>query len=396
MDASTLFCVVCLALILYTMRSSEKGCLAHSMHAKSALLISATVTTTMNEQHCTMHRMKDTFDNESYIVSATVSSSRVLFMLDTAYAGAPVLSGHYLALMKRGHASTGTVQEQWTKLRQYMSSQKRNSISDAEIQKVIREFVQNSSCRSFTSGCTMRLMGIGSTSEAQSDMFLCPSLDIADVNDRHQGDVLVTNPLRGSVHILTSDYCLHRQPVVIEADPSDSSKLLLILHADKSRRGKFVSTGKVYPVKLVGGAFLVPMTVGGATLQVVVDTGAAACLSISKSALHKMKTCALPKAAKRARQAGVNGEKICSDIVLCDIGLGGSVLNNVNVFVNSMDVQGADGYAGVGLLRAFDIWFTSHEIGFVRNQMPLLPTNDRLLSPGYCTNSTVQSKCTRI
>ena len=111
MDSSTVFCLVCLVLVLHMLHRSESVIVTTCSSAKLVGMSTTPVTTTTNEQHCTMHRMMDTFQNESYVVSATVSSSRVLFMLDTAYAGAPVLSGHYLALIRKGRIGTGTVHE---------------------------------------------------------------------------------------------------------------------------------------------------------------------------------------------------------------------------------------------------------------------------------------------
>ena len=43
-------------------------------------------------QHHPLHLLDDGTGNESLIVDGTLAGDRVLFLLDTAYAGAPVLS----------------------------------------------------------------------------------------------------------------------------------------------------------------------------------------------------------------------------------------------------------------------------------------------------------------
>ena len=228
----------------------------------------------------------------------------------------------------------------------------------------------------------MRLMGIGTTTEARADMLLCPSLmrDNAAV-----GDVLVTNPLQGSPHILTIDYLLHRHPCLL--CPA-WQRLFLDMPAWEvaSTRPSFEFHANP---RLVGGAPSVVMTVGGAELQIVIDTGAAAALSLSPTAISKLKVCGnMGDGPLKAMQTGVNGEKICSDIVTASVQIGSTVFPSVQIFANSEDVQGADGYAGMGLLRALDLWLAPHEIGFRPSGLP--PGMSRAMTPGTCGKRPLQ------
>ena len=141
--------------------------------------------------------------------------------------------------------------------------------------------------------------------------------------------------------------------------------------------------------RLVGGAFSVAMTVGGTELQIVIDTGAAAALSLSADAIAKLETCQGLEVPQKAIQTGVNGERICSDVLSARVQIGRTVaFDHVQVFANSEDVQGADGYAGMGLLRAVDVWLSPHEVGF--RPSGRMPSKSLALAPGSCGKRVVQ------
>jgi hypothetical protein len=152
------------------------------------------------------------------------------------------------------------------------------------------------------------------------------------------------------------DYLLHRAPCLIRPGVSH-----IRFRADSSTHARgFVMHS---PAKFVGGAFAVPMRVGGAVLQIVVDTGAAAALSLSAAAVDRLEVCDV--SGQRAYQSGVNGERVCSDVLYAPVRVLDTLdLGLVPVFANSEDVQGADGYAGMGLLRALDLWMQPDAIGF--------------------------------
>ena len=52
--------------------------------------------------------------------------------------------------------------------------QLKTTVDQESRRRSLRGFLEACNCRSFTSGCTMRLMGIGTTTEARADMLLCP------------------------------------------------------------------------------------------------------------------------------------------------------------------------------------------------------------------------------
>jgi hypothetical protein len=216
-------------------------------------------------------------------------------------------------------------------------------------------------------------MGIGETAENQSDMLLCPSIRIDGERDVDpvQADIFVSNPLRGTPHILTMDYLLHRAPCSIYM---------------RHGRMVFYDTKAVgfenVPTSMMGGSFVVTMTVGGAPMNIVLDTGASISLSISSTSLKKLKNCSVDAPAKRIRQRGVNGEEVCSDMLLADVNIGTIALGTVSVLANDTPVQGSDGYAGMALLRALDMRFEPNRVGVRRSGLPVrTPTGH---SPGTC------------
>ena len=344
------------------------------------IVIASTIFITRRQIVYWLHLFGDEKGNESLYLDADFDGKKTFFLIDTAYAGAPVLSLSYLSKlqMHKRYLTRGSVKKRFA----YTMELLREQTSDKLMHESLRRFSDTSRCRSFTSGCTMRLMGIGTTNEARSDMFLCPPLKLKGPNLIPKGwdaDVFVTNPLHGSTHIITADYLLHRSPAVIQI-----SKGRLLLNARNHPTHRYDK----FPAEMAGGAFIVPIKIGGEILKVVVDTGASVAISLGKESGKKIKDC---KATNRnLHQGGVNGEKICSDIIVTTVQLGKEVFENIQLVVNSMDVSGADGYMGMGLLRAFDLYIDRDVIGFKRNGMKV--HDIRSFTEGKCKTSSVQCK----
>lgn len=323
-----------------------------------------------------LHLVRDEHGNEALILDTMLAGSfpSSLFLLDTAYAGAPVLSTSYLSLLlEQTESCRGDVQTRYRRalrtLNEKVTSSSRHAAVDALLYKT--------TCRAFVSGCTQRLMGIGETTELHADMLLCPPLQHAGVGSLDAADVFVTNPLPGSVNILTCDYLLHHAPCVLR--PKEG---LLHLGLTRGEAWATRSTFSFVPVRMVGGAFSVPMTVGGTPLQLVVDTGAGAALSLGKSALSKIAES--EPTARRAHQVGVHGEVVCSDVLLATVRCGSwSPDGLVEIFANDTELQGeADGYVGMGLLRCLDLWLEPGALGF--RPSGLAPRRSEVTSEGRC------------
>lgn len=328
-----------------------------------------------------------TNNNEALVVDTVLCGERALFQIDTGYAGAPVISKSYLSV--QGKVSGNTIYEQYASS---IKESKRTSVDATH--RALGGLLRSGVCRSYTSGCTMRLMGIGSISEMQSDMLLCPSLAMRNkqgvyqsLGGRVDADVFMTHPLKGGVHILTCDYLLHRSPSVI--CPSEGT---LWLGLSSGNKKQMEPSFKFHDAFFVGGSFAIMMTVGGSAMRVVVDTGATAPLSIGRKAAGRMKTCTTPQGGSyHLTQTGVNGERICSSAVSVRVTIGQIDVGNVDAFVNDDDVEGADAYAGLGMLRALDLWLEPTRVGVRRNKLqPLVPSG----APGVCQGVTLP-KCGR-
>lgn len=324
-----------------------------------------------------LHLVRDEHGNEALLLDTTLAGFPSLFLLDTAYAGAPVLSTSYLSILLEREACRGSVQTRYRRalktLHEKVTASQRHAAVDA--------LLANTSCRAFVSGCTQRLMGIGETTELHADMLLCPPLRHAGAGVFDAADVFVTNPLPGAVNILTCDYLLHHAPCVLRPAAG-----LLHLGLTRGEAWAMRPTFTFVPARMVGGAFSIAMDVGGTPLQLVVDTGAGAALSLGKSALSKLARS--EPTARRAHQVGVHGEVVCSDVLLAEVRCGPwSPDGPVEIFANDTELQGdADGYVGMGLLRCLDLWLEPNAFGF--RPSGLAPRRSEVTSEGRCDKAS--------
>ena len=320
-----------------------------------------------------LHLVDDGHGNESLVVDVTLGGLRTLFMVDTAYAGAPVISTSFLNVQSR--CAGGSVS---ARARSCLALLRSEVTEDDRQAGVAHRLLARTHCRAFTSGCTMRLMGIGETRENQADMLLCPSIRIDGRDDVSPvaADVLVSNPLRGTPHILTMDYLLHRAPCTLLPGRGE-----IVFH-DYS--GGF----ETLDATMMGGSFVVPFRVGGTVLQIVLDTGAGICLSLAPTAVERLSACAFPASGRTSvTQMGVNGERVCADVLRAEVSVGSLHLGEVDVLANDAPVQGADGYAGMAFLRALDLRFEYARVGVRFSGLPVRPVASAAL--GTCPGARV-------
>ena len=305
--------------------------------------------------------------NESIIVKCKLNGEACMFMIDTGYAGPPVISSSYLAAKDTGAITAS--QEYGRVMR------KIQAVSLNEQHAAIDRFLKSARCHAYTSGCTMRLMGIGETVEQQADMLLCPALELKTVSGHYHapklesrgaiGDVFVTHALPSSVHILTCDFLLHAAPAVLWM----RGQMELNVHA---LRFAAIRAGfHMLPMRMSGGSFVVTIQFGNEPLAFTVDTGSPVPICIGSTAAAKLRQCKKPKGGRMLRQMGVNGEDVCSEMLLCDVGFCGKIYRDSLVFANNMQVEQVDGYVGMGFLRAFNICVTANGIGFSNSGLPM-------------------------
>ena len=66
-------------------------------------------------------------------------------------------------------------------------------------------------------------------------------------------------------------------------------------------------------------------------------------------------------------------------------------LGRVDVLANTSPVQGADGYMGIGVLRAFDMWFEHGRVGLRPSGLSVRDIGRA--SAGACESGSVPSVC---
>ena len=324
-------------------------------------------------------RLVDVGDgNEVLLMEAQMPDGEwSLFQVDTAYAGPPVLSLSYLHTIRSSSLSAkllprGPARSAKELAEAYSRIVSAPSPEGEDMWRAVSRFLSaRSGCRSYTSGCSVRLMGIGETTEAQSSLFLCPPLAFDRPSARRgatgtwDADVLMTHPLHAAPHILTIDYLLHRSPCVLELSKG-------LLRTGVSLSSWEMSSFTTIPSLVVGGAFVIEASVGGGAMRLVVDTGSSGTISIGRSSAAKIRACAESEGGpKTVTQVGVHGETVCSDLLVASVVMGRTTLPGVDIMVNSSEVEAADGYMGLALLRAFDIYVEHGKIAFRKNGLPV-------------------------
>jgi hypothetical protein len=316
-----------------------------------------------------MHRLETDGVNELLIIESMINDQPFLFMLDTGYAGPPVISRSYLSINRSKGSLKSRYQDAIAKMK---------SVSNDDEFKAINQFINNSECLPYTSGCTMKLMGIGQVEEHQADLIMCPMLKLRNImgvfmapkKSTHAfADMFVTNSLKNSLHIITCDYLLHHSPLLISFQ-SDCIELNMSAVRYNIARLGFT----MHDAKFSGGSFVVELFINDNPLFFTVDTGSPTGICVGKNAANKIKKCKIDKTQKSVRQGGINGEVVCSDIVESEVTFCG-LTYSVPIFMNNMSTDLVDGYVGLGFLRGFDIIMTHQSIGFSRNNIPLQTYN---------------------
>ena len=293
--------------------------------------------------------------NPCLIVQFKIGNYHSVFLIDTGFAGAPVLNSSLLT-----HARGEDID---------CDSAMKYAISKKPSEKLayenLQSFLRSNKCTEYTSGCTLRLMGIGSTEEKASDMLMCSSIMLKNTSGNYvdckelvnlpSADVFMTNNKMQSPHILTLDYLLHVSPCHLDFISGVLTIGLGVPDLLYHRSNSVFCTDE-----FSGGSYVGNINIAGATVRCTIDTGASITVSVSKSMLRKMK--GYHTTGKSIQQMGINGEIICSDIILADITFCKRKLSDVVVFVNSNEVEDTDGYIGIGLLKAFNLLMTPESL----------------------------------
>ena len=326
--------------------------------------------------------------NEALIIDTFIGNTSFLFLIDTGYAGPPVISKSYLAIKDPIHLN---LKDRYNSILESLPG-----VTENDEHFAINKYIHEGNCLPYTSGCTMKLMGIGSVQEHQADMLLCPMLKIKNCkhafhapkkNTNTFADVFVTNSLKGSIHILTCDFILHHSPCLI-----CMKRQQVEFNLSPVRYVSIKPSFFTFEAKLSGGAFVVPFELeNGQVLNCTVDTGSPGPICVGANAISKLQTCVARNGRKSLQQNGVNGETICSEILETTLKFAGKSFNTI-IFVNNLPTDSVDGYVGLAFLRAFDILITKDGIGFKRNGLQM-KTIDNYLNVATSKGCEIELKC---
>jgi hypothetical protein len=299
------------------------------------------------------------------------------FLIDTGYAGPPVLNLKYV-LSSKGVSSSASMTHDAA-----VQRMKRMKYRQSDEYRELYQFMKRNKCVDYTSGCTMRLLGIGSNAEKQSDLLMCSGLEFectsgGFVSPRKKrgttdAEVLVTHQLGDSVHILTIDYLTHVSPLILSLKHMHM-RMCMSAFELLSQRHRF----RRVTTRLSGGSFVCRIEIGGGEFMCTVDTGSPGCVCIGKDAVHRMLSCTPMR--RSVRQVGVNGENVCSDVVSADVSFAGKTFPRVPVFCNDTPSTDVDGYIGLGFLQAFDLLILQDAIEFSPNGNSVDINHDKLSS----------------
>lgn len=324
--------------------------------------------------------------NRIAVVDARVGTHRMLFMVDTGYAGAPVL--HLPALVcERRLSSAGACEARAAAL---LASLHAFECTQAQQEAALRDFVRAQACTEYTAGCTTRLMGIGTTRESTSDLILAPAIQLRRAGAADDfgtprlcaglpGADLLSTSRNAAMHILTLDYLVHVSPCLLRFG-AETLELSLSEARFLRERASFTACATAFS----GGSFVAHVWLNGQRMACTVDTGASICISLSRSAGERLQHCE-QDAPMRLSQRGVNGERICSDVVHCDVTFAGTDLAQVPVLINDYDLDDVDGYVGLLFLASFDILLSPSALSCRFNGTPIdADATRRVARPGAC------------
>lgn len=351
-----------------------------------------------------LHLVSSDDANESMVLRAKLQGEDVFFLVDTGYAGSPVLSTTYLALddaaKRRARArASRDVAEAYAATVAALHAVR----GDEERALAVQAYLQTSSCYAYQSGCTMRLLSVGSVSETQSDMLLCDALRFQTASGAAyyaaprrfgssrgsgsgssgggRGDVLITNPLPSSVHILTMDYLFTVAPCLLQPGRGQMQTSV------RTRPSRF----RYEPLRLVGGAPVVDVRIGDAVFACTLDTGAPGGVSLGASAAARLPP--LTCTHTSLTQHGVNADSICSTVYAADVTVLGITLHDAIVLVNDAEVQHTDGYIGMACLRALDLYVSHAEVGAAPSGLAPQSASSLPTSRGACAATAAKVAC---
>ena len=313
--------------------------------------------------------------NSMLVCPAWIGDHSTLFLIDTGYGGAPVLS---LPLL---HSEGGDHSTLSSKLSALQSV--RSVGQEAEV-RALHRFMRRQRCVSFTAGGSQTLMGIGASASSTTDILLGPGVHFEGVDAPAVGgreccgyadaDVYVTTSMP-TAHILTMDWLRQASPCMIRMQAGE-----LRIGMSEAELADALPRFRLLTRQMSGGAFVARVRVaGGSFIRCTVDTGAACYVSLSARAASGFRC--ERRVARLVRQSGVNDERVCADVVHGEVTLGDEErMPDVPIFVSTTAPTDVDGYVGIALLRHYDLLVANDSLYVRRNERAF---DSHLLDAGF-------------
>lgn len=301
-------------------------------------------------------------DELSLVVWVRCGVSEQPWVIDTGFAGPPVLSLPWIALGSKG-SSPETCERAYAATVRAMAA--RAPVGAQGCRRALERFMRDCNATSFTAGCTTTLLGIGSSSVSHSDMLLAPPLELLGVSGAFfsgrscagapNADILSTTQM-STASLITCDWLRQNGPCVISPQEGE---LRVALDGEELLRARASST--LFANELSGGAFVARVHIGGRSFRLTVDTGSALTVSLGADAVATLQSCEAGE-PMHVQQKGVNGERVCSSVVWSTMSVAGHRLQTP-VFLNDHPLGGGvDGYIGLGVLQSFEMLVSFKEM----------------------------------
>ena len=328
----------------------------------------------------TTHALFTDSKTSTLLLDTRIRTLRTIFLIDTGYAGPCVLNTHFMARK--------TVDEDEDVV-QALDGVRGKRLATQEY-AALQQFMALTASSDFTSGCRMQLTGISTSTHKHSDLVLTHPLSFRTTEGDYScpksalpaADILVTNSVVDTPHILTMDYIRHHAPCMIETQRKRVTWCMSTFAFAAAVSFTHVSR------HLSGGVFLIPVNIGGVVAKCVLDTGSEMCVTLSPHVGHAIRCTG---AWKSISQSGIQEQRACSAVVEAAVEVAGSVFEPCLVGINTIESH-VDGFVGMGLLRCFDLLITRNDVWLRRNAGKCMTLRDS--DDHRCT--TTPPACTRV
>lgn len=330
----------------------------------------------------------DDADTAALLVAVRVGTYETFFQLDTGYAGAPLFSAKHLVVERVG-GKVPPVDTDDLAMAYRDRVERMREVASPRMGD-LRETLRKNGCEAFTAGCSMDAISIGMVEHRHNELLNCPSmhLQLDGPSKRFAcpmknssllgSDVMMVSNITGP-HIITMDWMFQFSPCVMWMRDQK-------LEFPRGPRADWLRKSfSCRRIRLSGGAPVMKINVGNRRmLKILIDTGAATGLTLDRKYEDLVQ-----KIDRKLSMKGSAGETVCGDLGRVSFGLAAEKLTVPVTLANVGDDE-IDGFCGLHILKAFDLYLSEREIGFKRNGLEI--THAASSEEGRCAEERLQSR----